>query len=335
MIIFIICSSIPFSMQQEELMKSSFDANIGTLGSSPVNTPDIEEQLREIQKGIEELKNNTKDIIGMISDKEKKSVEEIASEKSQIDESNNEIEPSIENVETPAAPIAEPVTQVETPVESEKTLEDTSSVEEAPVIEETTAPVMEESDVNIPAVEETFSPVEEPVSIDEPKIEDNNDVISIDDILASADETKEEVTPIAYEEPIAEDTSAEKEKAIVEPEAQIEAPAKPIVESSPAVAETPAAPTTEPVTQVETPSVVPAVDAITKAPARAIDSVASATPVVEEKTIVEPEATVQSNSATYTIVLPLYVGMSEVKTGNDPHRVIVTENNNALKLINK
>ena len=60
------------------------------------------------------------------------------------------------------------------------------------------------------------------------------------------------------------------------------------------------------------------------------------TPVVNEPKVEEPvakEAPVVENIDKgdvdkFTNVTPLYVGMAEVKTGNDPHRVIAVSDNN-------
>lgn len=329
-------------MEQEELMKSSFDSNIGTIGSNG-NTSSIDESLKEIISKLDEINNTIKGVYNL----EEKNEQVIESNEVEIPE------------ETPV--IEEPIIEATT----EPVVDNSNVSQEEPVISvvptvenENITPVVEET-----SVEDTFTPVEAPVSIEEPK-EENSNVISMDELLSSMNEASEKpveepldaVVPLTYEEPketIAPVVNEEikpvvEETPIVEESKPIETPVvaeeiKPAVESTPIIeepkVETPVMEDAKPVEEVVAPVVAEEIKPTVEI-TPVMETSKVEVPVVEETVapvvaeaptlVVEEPKVEEPINNKCSIVTPLYVGMSEVKTGNDPHRVIAIADNNAF-----
>ena len=279
---------------------SEFDFNpVGTVGAA--NTSSSDERLKKIQELVEENNKMLKNILNentiakedVVAPAEEQKVEEsvLAEEAPVVEENPN-------NIDELLAAVNNPETSVTPAVEEEK-------IETAPVAEtETPQPV-----------EEPFSPVEEVTSL--PKIEEKqeeNNIITMDDLLK---EEPQEPTVIPYEEPvIAEETPAvsepivEEDKLITPVETPVLASEAPVLNTP--VMETSAAPEVTPIAgPVETPVLTSEVPEVN-------------TPVME--TPAAPEVTPIAKKD----VTDSYAGMKEVKTGNDPHRVVIVFDNLAL-----
>ena len=187
----------------------------------------------------------------------------------------------------------------------------------------------------VPEVEETNIN-----NIEEPKIETIDTPIETEIPQVEEEPTvSEEIVPAPIEEPVeeAKDTFSPVEEPVsieMTPEndniVSIESLLSEVPETQ--VIETPVVPAEEPV--IEQPVVdTPVVSAPVAAPEVSTQPVVEQTPVapvvepVVEAPVVTPEVETKPLAS---IVTPIYVGMTEAKTGNDPHRVITVENNDVL-----
>ncbi len=310
-------------MGQDELMKSSFDANIGTVGTT--GSSSTTQKLDLIIDKLEEI-NNTLNKAYNFEPEVKEDIPEV----------NEEI------INTPETPVEEPVAEAtEVPTEEASIEEDTFTPVNVDVMP------IEEKIEEVPAVNADIQ-VEEPVNeeLDVEEVNDDSNVMSIDEMLASGqtDEApiEEPVVEVPYEEPITTPAQEAKEEPIVTPieETPIQPVEIPDLEVTPAIESvateevnldapmvetdpigTEPIPTTEPVPLPTEPVTLP------------IEPTTDPVPLPVEPTI-ETTPTIENSDKKYKIVTDLYVGMTgdntEVKTEGQ-HRTLTVTNNEKIK----
>ena len=306
---------------EQENMKEEFNS-VGIVGSngSSFGEDKIAEQLAKIAAELEKMNQN------LSNSKEPAIVSPI-------------IEPEEKVVSEPAivTPIEEPVTSKthENIIEEPKV----EPEELAPVIE-TPAEVTEEPAVSEEVKEEPFTPVnvdeikDDVNPVIEPEIKNDSNIIDIEDLLKDAPTVQEpkveqapvveEAAPVVPEEtPVVEEPKVEVpvepalEKTVeFKPDVLVGENNTPVTETVQPTVESTAAPAVE-ITPVET------VQAPTVEKVAAPVSMPESTPVVEQP--------VNQNTELYSDVSKLYSGMNEVKTGNEPHRVIPVNSNDFAK----
>ena len=298
-------------------METSFDFEpVGAVASEATNTSSIEKKLDRIIEELTAIKENTKS-----AEKVEQIVEAIPE--------NDEI---LKEVNSPVVP--EEITS-EMPIEEEHT-EVVSEENPTPVVEDEKieAPVEEQIETPIEDVktaeEETFTPVNVS-NIDMDAVPNEQNITSMEDLLASIpQETAKE--PEVLEE-IKDIEVAPVEQPIVPP-VPSEVQADPVIvpEPVPAPVVEPI-PVPQPIVEPTPTEVSPVVD-----PAKAEALLVDDEPTMEFK----PDVLVGENNTpipvvetpvvnkNYTVVTNLYTGMTDVKTGNEPHRVIPMPSNEVL-----
>ena len=304
-------------------METSFDFEpVGAVAAKATNTSSIEQKLDKIIAELTAIRENTE------TNKKEEVLPQVVEAVPEADEILKEVNSS--------DIVAEEDTLEKEP---EEVMTD-EFVPEAPIGEvsvesETKEEPKEETLTDVP--EETFTPVSVS-NIDMDSVPAEQSITSIEDLLASVPQTVAEES----KEPIVDNSDAKVEPEVV---------AQPIVEPTPAavqpdpviVPEPVSAPVVDPVT-VSQPIVEPV--APVAAPVTPVEPVTSeATPQVEEPTmefkpdvlvkednipVQAVETPVVDNAKKYTVVTPLYAGMTDVKTGDKPHRVMPMQSNDVL-----
>ena len=304
-------------------METSFDFEpVGAVAAEATNTSSIEQKLDKIIAELTAIRENTE------TNKKEEVLPQVVEAVHEADEILKEVNSS--------DIVAEEDTLEKEP---EEVMTD-EFVPEAPIGEvsvesDTKEEPKEETLTDVP--EETFTPVSVS-NIDMDSVPAEQSITSIEDLLASVPQTVAEES----KEPIVDNGDAKVEPEVV---------AQPIVEPTPAavqpdpviVPEPVSAPVVDPVT-VSQPIVEPV--APVAAPVTPVEPVTSeATPQVEEPTmefkpdvlvkednipVQAVETPVVDNTKKYTVVTPLYTGMTDVKTGDKPHRVMPMQSNDVL-----
>lgn len=304
-------------------METSFDFEpVGAVAAEATNTSSIEQKLDKIIAELTAIRENTE------TNKKEEVLPQVVEAVPEADEILKEVNSS--------DIVAEEDTLEKEP---EEVMTD-EFVPEAPIGEvsvesEAKEEPKEETLTDVP--EETFTPVSVS-NIDMDSVPAEQSITSIEDLLASVPQTVAEES----KEPIVDNSDAKVEPEVV---------AQPIVEPTPAavqpdpviVPEPVSAPVVDPVT-VSQPIVEPV--APVAAPVTPVEPVTSeVTPQVEEPTMeFKPDVLVNENNIPvqtvenqvvdnakkYTVVTPLYTGMTDVKTGDKPHRVMPMQSNDVL-----
>lgn len=304
-------------------METSFDFEpVGAVAAEATNTSSIEQKLDKIIAELTAIRENTE------TNKKEEVLPQVVEAIPEADEILKEVNSS--------DIVAEEDTLEKEP---EEVMTD-EFVPEAPIGEvsvesETKEEPKEETLTDVP--EETFTPVSVS-NIDMDSVPAEQSITSIEDLLASVPQTVAEES----KEPIVDNGDAKVEPEVV---------AQPIVEPTPAavqpdpviVPEPVSAPVVDPVT-VPQPIVEPVAPVVE--PVTPVEPVTSeATPQVEEPTmefkpdvlvkednipVQAVETPVVDNAKKYTVVTPLYAGMTDVKTGDKPHRVMPMQSNDVL-----
>ncbi len=313
-------------------METSFDFEpVGAVAAEATNTSSIEQKLDKIIAELTAIRENTE------TNKKEEVLPQVVEAIPEADEILKEVNSS--------DIVAEEDTLEKEP---EEVMTD-EFVPEAPIGEvsvesETKEEPKEETLTDVP--EETFTPVSVS-NIDMDSVPAEQSITSIEDLLASVPQTVAEES----KEPIVDNGDAKVEPEVV---------AQPIVEPTPAavqpdpviVPEPVSAPVVDPVTVSQpiiepvAPMVAPAAPVETATPVTPVEPVTSeATPQVEEPTmefkpdvlvkednipVQAVETPVVDNAKKYTVVTPLYAGMTDVKTGDKPHRVMPMQSNDVL-----
>ncbi len=304
-------------------METSFDFEpVGAVAAEATNTSSIEQKLDKIIAELTAIRENTE------TNKKEEVLPQVVEAIPEADEILKEVNSS--------DIVAEEDTLEKEP---EEVMTD-EFVPEAPIGEvsvesETKEEPKEETLTDVP--EETFTPVSVS-NIDMDSVPAEQSITSIEDLLASVPQTVAEES----KEPIVDNGDAKVEPEVV---------AQPIVEPTPAavqpdpviVPEPVSAPVVDPVT-VPQPIVEPVAPVVE--PVTPVEPVTSeVTPQVEEPTmefkpdvlvkednipVQAVETPVVDNAKKYTVVTPLYAGMTDVKTGDKPHRVMPMQSNDVL-----
>lgn len=302
-------------MGQDELMKSSFDANIGTVGTT--GSSSTTQKLDLIIDKLEEI-NNTLNKAYNIEPEVKEDIPKV----------NEEI------INTPETPVEEPVAEAtEVPTEEASIEEDTFTPVNVDVMP------IEEKIEEVPAVNADIQ-VEEPANEEKAEeVNDDSNVMSIDEMLASGqtDEApiEEPVVEVPYEEPITTPAQEAKEEPIVTPieETPIQLVEIPDLEVTPAIESVATEEVNLDAPMVETDPIgtepIPTTEPVPLPTEPTTDPV----PLTVEPTI-ETTPVIENSDKKYKIVTDLYVGMTgdntEVKTEGQ-HRTLTVTNNEKIK----
>ena len=308
-------------------METSFDFEpVGAVAAKATNTSSIEQKLDKIIAELTAIRENTE------TNKKEEVLPQVVEAVPEADEILKEVNSSdiVAEEDTLEKEPEEVMTDEFVPE---------APIEEVSVESDTKEEPKEETLTDVP--EETFTPVSVS-NIDMDSVPAEQSITSIEDLLASVPQTVAEES----KEPIVDNSDAKVEPEVV---------AQPIVEPTPAavqpdpvivpepVPEPVPAPVVDPVT-VSQPIVEPV--APVAAPVTPVEPVTSeATPQVEEPTmefkpdvlvkednipVQAVETPVVDNTKKYTVVTPLYAGMTDVKTGDKPHRVMPMQSNDVL-----
>ena len=313
-------------------METSFDFEpVGAVASEATNTSSIEKKLDAIIAELTAIKENT------AANKQEVVAQPIVEAIPEADEILKAVNTEPVEEETVEAP--EEKVEDAQEVQAEEVMKEEPTFEEIEKVEETEIPTNEASTEELG--EEPFTPVNV-ANIDMDSVPSETNITSIEDLLASVpqtegtvkaeqevlDEIKDiEVAPVAeepekVEQPIVQPVPAPVQADPVIVPAPVPAPAmeptpvpQPIVEPVPVTPVAPVEPVTNVVEQVEEPTMEFKPDVLVgenNAPVQAVE-----TPVVD-------------NAKKFTVVTPLYAGMANVKTGDQPHRVMPMPSNEAL-----
>ena len=314
------------NMSVDEAMKSSFDA-VGTVGGTPKQPSDMIEKIYELEKennsilkSIQENMNITKEnsnpivdeIVSQLDKTEIIDTAPVAPEVPGVDASEK-----IENVVPEQKEVLEELnsdTNTFSPVNVDSiSLDETESVEKLDAV----SPVLTE----IPSNEFTLS-TESPVVPVEEKKEETENILSMNDILASENKVEEalaeeeKITPIPLEEPIIPITPVENPSVTEEVKPAINIPEAPKAEETIKIENKPI---------IDQPATNNDVIDLTKS-INEIGTGLSSEPVKE----VAPQPITSNKS--FSDVTQLYVDLSEVKTGeNQKQRILSVDSNDSLK----
>ena len=292
-------------MEQENMKDTFTNPSIGNNVSSPVD---------EINEKLDKITSILSDIYNSVSNTKEEVVAPV------LDETKVE-DPTIDIPEEQTKDMDIPKSIDELKIEDMPVNVETPSVERESVKNDIEPKVVEEEPFTPVSIDE-LKPVEDVTSSVAQEVNKPSTITPIDEILASEtpiEEQKNEVPTVENDTPVI--TSEEETTEVIKPDVIAPEIETPVVAPSDPVITPVVEPTTNPVIAPEAPVSNPVI-----AP-------------VEQKideNVAEPVAeTVTENKKQYSIVTNLYAGMTDVKTGNDPHRVVPVNNNEFAKQSSK
>ena len=301
-------------------METSFDFEpVGAVASEATNTSSIEKKLDAIIAELTAIKENT------AANKQEVVAQPIVEAIPEADEILKAV-----NTE----PVEEETVEV-----PEEVMKEEPTFEEIEKVEETEIPTNEASTEELG--EEPFTPVNV-ANIDMDSVPSETNITSIEDLLASVPQTE---GPVKAEQEVLDEIKDKEVAPAAEEPVKVEQPiVQPVlapVQADPVIVPAPVrAPAMEP-----TPVPQPIVEPVPVTPVAPVEPVTNVVEQVEEPTMeFKPDVLVGENNAPvqaaetpvvdnakkFTVVTPLYAGMANVKTGDQPHRVMPMPSNEAL-----
>ena len=288
-------------MEQENMKETFTNPSIGNNVSSPVD---------EINEKLDKITSILSDIYNSVSNTKEEVVAPV------LDETKVEV-PTIDIPEEETKDMDIPKSIDELKIEDMPVNVETPSVERESVKNDKEPPVVEEEPFTPVSIDE-LKPVEDVTSSVVEEVNKPSTITPIDEILASEtpiEEQKNEVPTVENDTPVI--TSEEETTEVIKPDViapEIETPV--VVPSDPVI----------------TPVVEPTINPVIAPEAPVSNPVVAPVEQNTDENVVEPVVeTVTENKKPYSIVTNLYAGMTDVKTGNDPHRVVPVNNNEFAK----
>ena len=284
------------TMNVDEAMKSSANAEIGIVGGTQKQPSDKMDEFYEMIKENNRLEKENNALLKSI--KENMNITE--------ENSNSVVDEVVSQLEKTDIIDTNPVTPEIPGISLNENIDTINTAEKNDILESVNSDTNTFSPVNVDSILAGEPEQVEKIDIVPPIEEQNDKILSMNDILASENKVEEalleeeKITPIPLEEPII------------------------------------------PITPVETPSVSEEVKSVIDEPK--VLPIENDLPKIEEQKEVKPveEMVKQEQNITpepsksFTDVSQLYVGLSEVKIGeNQQQRLLPVDNNDSLKIVNQ